>query len=121
MCIYTHKMFEKISRKDIIAINQHYDSGTVINSSSLDFALDEANKSKSWLKSCAYLVRAVLLDHVFEEGNKRTAADIIVGFFEENELNYDPDKISKGIVFMLKKNVTSIAEIERVILNAIIS
>jgi prophage maintenance system killer protein len=113
-------MFEKISKKDLIAINQHYDSGTVINSSSLDFALAQANESKSWLKSCAYLVRAVLLDHVFEEGNKRTAADIMVAFFEENDLQYDPDKITKGIVTMLKKNVTSIMKIEEVISNAIV-
>ena len=113
-------MFERISRKDIVAINQKFDKGQVINSSSLDFALGQANQSKSWLKSCAILVRAVLIDHVFEEGNKRTAAGIITGFFEENELNYNPEEIAKGVAKILMKNITSIAEIERVILNAVI-
>ena len=113
-------MFEKISKKDIIAINQKFDKGQIINSSSLDFSLAQANQSKSWLKSCAVLVRAVLIDHVFEEGNKRTAAGIITGFFEENELQYNPEKIASGIAKILMKNITSIAKIEEVILDAII-
>lgn len=113
-------MYEKISKKDIIAINQNFDKGHVINSGSLDFALSQANESKSWLKSCAVLVRAVLIDHVFEEGNKRTAAGIITGFFEENEQQYNPEEVAKGIAKILMKNITSITEIERVILNAII-
>ena len=113
-------MYEKISKKDIIAINQKFDKGQIINGSSLDFALSQANSSKSWLKSCAVLVRAVLIDHVFEEGNKRTAAAIVTGFFEENEVDYNPEEVAKGITKILMKNITSIAEIERVILNAII-
>lgn len=113
-------MFERISKKDIIAINLKFDKGNIINNGSLDFALDEANKSKSWLKSCAVLVRAVLIDHIFEEGNKRTAAGIITGFFEENELLFNPEKIFSGIAKILMKNITSIAKIEEVILDAII-
>lgn len=113
-------MYERISKKDIIAINLKFDKGHVVNDSSLDFALDQANESKSWLKSCAVLVRAVLIDHVFEEGNKRTAAGIITGFFEENEMQYNPEEIAKGIAKILMKNIISMAEIERVILNAVI-
>ncbi len=113
-------MFERISKKDIIAINLLYDKGQIINSSSLDFALDEANKSKSWLRSCAVLLRAILLDHVFEEGNKRTAAGIAAGFFAENGTNYDGEKLAKAIAKILTKNVTNLVQIEREILNAII-
>ena len=113
-------MYGAISKKDIISINQQFDKCHIINESSFDFAVKEANRSKSWIRACALLVRAVLIDHVFEEGNKRTAAGIVVGYFEENSLNYDPEKVAKGITVILMKNITSIKQIEKVILNAII-
>jgi prophage maintenance system killer protein len=113
-------MYERFSVKDIIAINQQFDRGAMINEGSLTYALDRANKSGSWLRACAYLVRAVLIDHVFEEGNKRTSAAIIVGFFEEHELIYHPEKVAKGITVILLKNITSITAIERVIKDAIV-
>ena len=113
-------MFEKITRKDIIAINQRFDTGRVVNEGSLGYALDEANSSRSWLRSCAILVRAVLLDHVFEEGNKRTAAAIIVSFFEEQSLSYEPEKVARGVVRILLKNTVSFKAIEGVILDAAI-
>jgi len=113
-------MYERISIKDIIAFNRHFADGTMVNQSSLVFALDQANKSGSWLRACAYLVRAVLIDHVFEEGNKRTAAAIIVAFFEEQGIAFHPEHIAKAITSILTKNTTSIINIERVIKNAII-
>ncbi len=113
-------MYETVSKKDIISINKKFDKGTIVNDNSLEFALHQANNSKSWLKACAVLVRAVLIDHVFEEGNKRTSAGIITGYFEENELNYDPEKVAKGVTEILIKNIININKIEKVILNAII-
>ncbi len=113
-------MLERISRKDIVMINQEFDTGQIINESSLDFALDQANKSSSWLQSCAVLVRAVLIDHVFEEGNKRTAAGIIIGFFSEHDQSYDPEKVAKAVAKILLKNMTSLKQIEREVLSAII-
>lgn len=118
MCIYTHEMFETISRKDIISINMKFDKGTMINESSLDYAISQANKTKSWSRACALLVRAILIDHVFEEGNKRTAAAIIVGYLQDNSLIYEPEKISKAVVTILTKNITNLTTIEKVILNA---
>jgi prophage maintenance system killer protein len=92
----------------------------VVNAGSLAFALDQANTSGSWLRACAYLVRAVLIDHVFEEGNKRTAAGIIVGFFKDNNLSFHPEEVSRAITFILMKHITAITHIERVIKNAIV-
>jgi len=120
MCINTHNMFEKISEKDIISINQQFDKGNIINKNSLSFALFHANKSLSWLRSCAFLVRAVLIDHVFEEGNKCTAAAIIAGFFEEKNIAYNPEEVSRLVIKILKNNITNINNIEREIKNAII-
>lgn len=113
-------MFETVSIKDIIAINNKFDNGKIINAGSLSFALERANKSGSWLRACAYIVRAILIDHVFEEGNKRTTAGVIVAFFEEHELQYHPEDVARAITKILMKNMTSITQIERVIKNAII-
>ncbi len=113
-------MYEKYSVKDIISMNQQFHQGNLLNESSLLFALDQANRSGSWLRACAHLVRAVLIDHVFEDGNKRTAAAIIVGFFEEKGLSFHPEKVAKAITTILLKNITSITTIERVIKDAIV-
>ena len=113
-------MFETVSEKDIIAINNKFDNGTVVNHGSLAFAVEQANKSGSWLRACAYLVRAILIDHVFEEGNKRTAAGVIVGYFEEQEAHYHPEDVAKAVAKILMKNMTSLSKIEQVIKNAII-
>ncbi|MAF35363.1 hypothetical protein CMO91_05985 [Candidatus Woesearchaeota archaeon] len=113
-------MWEKISVKDILSINQQFDRGSVVNKGSLEYALKQANQTKSWLKACALLVRAVLIDHVFEEGNKRTAAGIMVAFFEQQQLTYDPELVAKTITDILMKNITSITQIERRITHAII-
>ena len=119
-CVFIHIMFEAISRKDIVSINLQFDKGTVINEGSLGYALAQANQTKSWIKACALLVRAVLIDHIFEEGNKRTAAAITAGYFEDKQLSYDPEKVTKAIVAILTKNITSIQKIEQVILDAVI-
>ena len=36
-----------------------------------------AKKTENWTKALAFLAGAILIDHVFEEGNKRTAALLI--------------------------------------------
>lgn len=113
-------MFETISVKDIIVFNRQFADGRFVNESSLLFALDQANKSGSWLRACAHLVRAVLIDHVFEEGNKRTAASIIVAFFEQQDLSFHPEEVAKAIATILMRNMTSLTAIERVIKNAIV-
>ncbi len=113
-------MYESVNKKDIIAINQKFDNGRVINDNSLSFALFQANKNTSWIKSCALLVRAVLIDHVFEEGNKRTAASIIIAFLEDKQLSYKPEEIAKLVTKILTKNMTKITKIEMEIKNVII-
>ncbi len=120
MCIYTHKMWEKYGLKDVAAFNQQFGKGIMLNESSLSFAISQANKTGSWLRACAYIVRAVLIDHVFEDGNKRTSAAVIIAFFKDNDIQFDQQEIPKGIAKILRKNITSLAAIEQVIQNAII-
>jgi prophage maintenance system killer protein len=107
-----------LSKKSIISINEEFDNGNVINEGSLDFAINMAKKSDNWLKSLALLVRAILIDHIFEDGNKRTAAAVIVTWLEMENLHCNLDKVNKLIVKILKKNITNLNEIMEQIKNA---
>lgn len=108
-----------LTKKDIITLNMQFDTGTLYNEASLDFALGYARKTENWTKALAYIVRAILLDHVFEEGNKRTAALLIKSYTEfEGHETYD-DKIVKLIKEIILKKITSIKRIEDMIKNAI--
>ena len=108
-----------LTKKDIIALNQQFEDGSLHNEASLDFALGYAKKTENWTKALAFLVRAILIDHVFREGNKRTAAILIKSYTEyEGHKIYD-DEILKSIKKILLKNITSIAEIEDMIKNGI--
>ena len=108
-----------LRKEDIIEINKQFDKGNVVNESSSEFALSQVSFTKNWLKQAAYLTRAVLIDHVFEEGNKRTVAAIIMAYFETHRLAYDIYKVDKAVIEILKKNIIQISTIMRLIKNAI--
>lgn len=108
-----------LSKKDVIEISRNFSICTFINESSLDYAIKEIEQSRNWLRSAAVLTRAVLIDHVFEDGNKRTSAAIIMLLMESGAVCYNPEKIPKIIVTILKKNMTRIPRIERCIKDAV--
>jgi len=108
-----------LSKKDLIAMNLEFDQGIVNNESSLDFALNYAKKTENWTKALAWLTRAILLDHIFENGNKRTAALLIKSYTEYRGHETYDDKIVKLIKNIILKNITSIKKIEDMIKNAI--
>jgi len=107
-----------LSKKDIIAINQELHNGRIMNESSLDYAISMTKRSKNWLKTAAILARAILVDHVFEDGNKRTATAVILGRADMADVSCDPDKVNKAVVMIILKNITDIRTIERLIKNA---
>jgi len=108
-----------LTKKDIIALNQEFDTGSFHNEASLDFALSYARRTENWTKALALIVRAVLLDHVFEEGNKRTAALLVKAYAEyEGHETYD-DRLLKMIKETIIKNISSIKQIEDMIKDAI--
>jgi len=108
-----------ITEKGLIEINKEFDKGNIVNKSSIEFALSSSRSSKDWIKQLAYLVRAILIDHIFEEGNKRTAAALILYFFEANKVAYDPYKIDKIVAEITSKNINSIEQIRRKLKDAI--
>jgi len=107
-----------LSKKDIVMINKEFHTGHITNEGSLDFALEHARKTKDWIKAAAYLVRAILIDHAFEDGNKRTAAGVIIAYLDINGAPRNDYKIGKMILKMMKSNITDIRKIARMIENA---
>ena len=104
--------------KELVQINQKFASGKVINKSSIEFAESALKRTKNWQEQAAYIIRAVAVDHPFEDGNKRTAAAYIAGLCRAYKVPYDPFKIDKMVLALAKGN-KSIDKIRRMIKNAI--
>ena len=112
-------MCMKISKKELLRINKGF-GGNLRSDSSLDYAINkQKNKKLGPYKKLAYLFRAVLVDHPFTDGNKRTAAYIALVFAEENKKQVDRELLLHHIVSIAKKNITNIRQIEWRLKNAI--
>jgi prophage maintenance system killer protein len=99
-------------------INKKFARGVVVNKSSLEFALSSI-KSKGWMDQVAYLVRALLLDHVFEDGNKRTTAVIIAAYYTEFEIGFDAQRLDEIIIEIASKSISDISKIKELIKSVI--
>lgn len=108
-----------LTKKDLIALNLEFEHGAFHNEVSLDFALSYAAKTENWTKALAWLVRAILIDHVFEEGNKRTAALLIKTYAECLNQKVIDQKVVILIKEIILKNVTDIIKIEDMIKDVI--
>ncbi len=108
-----------ITKEGLIEINKEFDKGIIVNAPSLDFALSSLKNSKDWVKQLACLIRAILVDHVFQEGNKRTVTALIIYFFESYKQGYDLYKIDKIVAKVAKNNIESIEQIRRELKDAI--
>ncbi len=108
-----------LTSNDIVEINKDFDKGRIINKSSLEFAIKAVDSTKDWITQAAYLVRAIALDHIFQEGNKRTALAVLIAYFKANKKAYDLYRVEKVIIIVITKNITSIENIRRMIKNAI--
>lgn len=106
-------------KEDLIEVNKEF-GGNISRDGSLDYALS-AQKHKKYgdYKKLAYLWRAILIDHPFSDGNKRTALWAAIKFAEEKNKKADTEKLNKLIIKIAKENIHSIAKIERSLRNAI--
>ncbi len=112
-------MCMNISMENIIRINEGF-GGKLRNEASLEFALrmQENNKLGDY-KKLAYLWRAVLVDHPFSDGNKRTAMLIAFAFADESKKEVDNDLLKHHILSIASKNINNIRAIEERLKNAI--
>ena len=112
-------MCMKIDKETIIRINKGF-GGHTLNESSLDFALEQQENNKLGdYKKLAYLLRAILVDHPFSDGNKRTAMFLALAFANEINKEVDRDLLMHHILSIASKNLTQIRSIEERVKNAI--
>lgn len=112
-------MCMKIRKEDLIRINNGF-GGSLKNDASIDFALQKQdNKKLGDYKKLAYLIRAILVDHPFTDGNKRTATYLAFAFANEFSKQVDKDLLSHHILSIASKNITEIRAIGERMKNAI--
>lgn len=101
----------EIRKEDLIRINRGF-GGELRNVSSLEYALDiQKNGKLGDYKKLAYMLRAILIDHVFSDGNKRTASFLALAFADENKKEVDQDLLYQQILSITKNNITEIRNI----------
>ena len=112
-------MCMNISKKDLLRINHGF-GGNLRSDSSLDFAFEKLEDKKLGdYKKLSYLLRAILVDHPFSDGNKRTATFVALAFTEKNNKKVDADLLQHHIISIAKNNIQEIRNIEWRIKNAI--
>ena len=118
--IYTqiHTLY-MISVQDIVEINKKFEDGKFMNKSALEFAISSLKHTKDTITRIAYLIRAILVDHVFKEANKRTSLALVCLLLEEQKKAYDPYKAEKLVAELAKKNITDIKKIREMIKDVI--
>ena len=117
---YNHLMkYSFRIKEDLLRINQGF-GGNLRSDSSIDFAFDRIKDSKlGAYKKLAYLMRAILLDHPFSDGNKRTATFVCLAFADKYHKRVDRELLLHHIVSIAKKNIQEIRNIEWRLKNAI--
>ena len=106
-------MCMNISKEDLLRINEGF-GGNLRSDSSLDYAIDlQENKKLGEYKKLAYLLRAILIDHPFSDGNKRTATFIALNFADQNKKQVDRELLIQEIISIAKQNMTNIRNIEQ--------
>lgn len=109
----------EICKEDIIRIAKGF-QGNLRNGASLDFALEKQKDSKlGEYKKLAYLIRAIVIDHPFSDGNKKTAAYLCFVFAEQNNKIVDNELLQHHMISIASKNLNEIRAIEERLKSAI--
>ncbi len=114
-----------ITISELAVINQEIgESGQIRNKSALEFAVDQANslRSDAFFKQLAYVARALLVDHAFAEGNKRTFTYFAAKIFKENKIELDAVKtwgLMDCIYKITTKRITSLEKIRLMLINCL--
>lgn len=101
----------KMDKKEIIRINKEL-GGSLSRSSSLDFACDRIKSEKNIYKRNACLLRAIVVDHPFDDMNKSTATIIVMKDFKKHGIKCKEEPFLRGIRKIAKNNITDLNKIE---------
>lgn len=83
--------------KRVIKINTKIAGGKLINPSNLRYDLEQAQHAKTLFRKQAHVVRGIIVGHSFHDGNKRTAAKIVMTDFGRADYQCDEETLSKGL------------------------
>ena len=109
----------KIGKEELLRINKGF-GGNLRSGSSLDYALEKLEDKRIGIyKKLAYLLRAILVDHPFSDGNKRTAAYVSLKLANDFKKQVDMELLTYQMVSIAKHNIHDIRKIERRLKNAI--
>ena len=109
----------KFAKDELEAANREF-GGHIARDSSLEFALSmQEHRKYGDYRKLAYIWRAILIDHPFTDGNKRTALWAALKFAEGSGKKPDTSKLNRAIIKIASRNITSIAKIERMIRHAL--
>ena len=109
----------KISKEDIVRIARGF-GGVLRNSSSLDFALEKQEDDKlGEYTKLAYLLRAILVDPPYSDGNKKTAMFVAFDFASQFNKTIDDELLKHHLLSIASKNITTIRVIGERMQNAI--
>jgi len=112
-------MCMKIGKEELLRINKGF-GGNLRSGSSLDYALEKLEDKRIGIyKKLAYLLRAILVDHPFSDGNKRTAAYVSLKLANDFKKQVDMELLTYQMVSIAKHNIHDIRKIERRLKNAI--
>lgn len=101
-----------ITKEDLLRINHGF-GGNLRSGSSLDYAFIKLEENKLGIyKKLSYLMRAILVDHPFSDGNKRTASFVAIAFANQYKKQVDRDLLIHHIISIAKSNTTNIRNIE---------
>lgn len=110
---------EIITKEDLLRINEGF-GGNLRSDSSIDFAFNKIEDGKLGpYKKLSHLIRAILLDHPFSDGNKRTATFVCLAFADKCGKQVDRDLLVHHIISIASKNIQEIRNIEWRLKNAI--
>lgn len=98
-------------KERIIQINTNY-GGKLVREGSLDFACDKITTERNIYRKCAYLVRAIVVDHPFSDYNKSTASAIVIEEMYKEGIACDEKILSKTMVKIAQENLIDIHKIE---------
>jgi prophage maintenance system killer protein len=109
----------KISKEELLRINKGF-GGDLRSDSSIEFAISkQKDKKLGEYKKLAYLFRAILVDHPFTDGSKRTASFLAFEFASQNKKQANKELLVHHVISIAKKSISDIKQIEWRLKNAI--
>jgi prophage maintenance system killer protein len=109
-----------INLEDVALINKQFSDGKIRNQSGLQYALDQVKATEDWSKQLAHLLRAVVVENAFEDGNKQTAAYLVLKFASDRRASISAQKIYDLVIAIAAKRIADIRKLQRMVKNALI-